>query len=273
MIWRGWPLGIVVPLQAPSQFSPFAPGQWQEALSEVANAGYEGVEFAIIDPTRVEKKSVKVALENKGLRFFAIATGQAAEAEGLSLSTKDDKVRERAIQRIKDHMRLAREFGALVIIGTLRGVEGDEGLLVEALRECCAFDPGVKLTLEAINRYETHLINTVFEVLRIIDRVGAENLGVHLDTFHANIEEANIKKAFEAVKGKLFHVDIADSNRWPPGYGHLNWGEVWDALEDIGYEGHLVIECFPRPSKAEVLSTRNRLVSQWRLRNEEMVSR
>lgn len=261
---RGWPLGVVVPLQAPSQFSPFSPDKWQEALSEVANAGYEGVEFAIVDPTEVDKRTVKTALENKGLRFFAIATGQAAETEGLSLSTKDDKVRERAVQRIKDHMQFAREFGAVVIIGTLRGVAGDERLLVEALRECCAFDPRVKLALEAINRYESRLINTAAEALRIVERVGAENLGVHLDTFHANIEERSIKKAFETAKGKLFHVDIADSNRWAPGYGHLDWGEVWDALENIGYEGHLVIECFSRPSKGEVLSARHRLVSQWR---------
>jgi len=266
VIRRGWPLGLVVPLQAPSQFSPFFPDQWQEALAEVANAGYEGVEFAIIDPTRVEKKTVKMALEKKRLRFFAIATGQAAEAEGLSLSAKDDKVRERAVQRIKDHMQLAKEFGSVVIIGTLRGVEGDKELLIEALRECCAFDGGVKLALEAINRYETRLINTALEALRIVDRVGAENLGVHLDTFHANIEEASIKKAFELTKGKLFHVDIADSNRWAPGYGHLNWSEVWDALENIGYEGHLIVECFGRPSKAAVLSARNRLVLQWRLR-------
>ena len=62
--------------------------------------------------------------------------------------------------------------------------------LVAALQEICAAAPhGVRLALEPINRYETTLVNTVAEGLALLDRVGAANMGLLLDTFHMNIED------------------------------------------------------------------------------------
>ena len=258
-----WPLGLVVPLQMPTPFSPFVPTQWREALHEIACAGYEGVEFAIVNPNDLDRMALMGVLKKEGLRLLAIATGQAVKEEGLSLSSTHERTRELAVQRVKDHMRLAKEFGAMVIVGTLYGSDGDKKLLVESLRECVSFDSSVKVTLEAINRYESSLANTVFEVLDIIEQIGAENLGVQLDTFHANIEERNIREAIQLAGKKLFHVDLADSNRWVPGYGHLNLNEVWEALDSIGYEGHIVIECFPKPSQEALLNACNRLRQQW----------
>lgn len=252
-----------MPLQDPTPFSPFAPADWRKALRQAAVSGYEGVELSITDPTRVDVGKVAEALRGEGLCLFALATGQAAGKEGLSLSTPDDKVRNRTIQRIKDHMRFARGFGAVVIVGTLRGVNGDKNLLVESLRECVSFDKNVRIALEALNRYESRLVNTVSEALEVLERVGAENLGLHLDTFHANIEEPKVGDAFRAAGGRLFHVDLADSNRWVPGYGHLDFREVWEALEAIDYRGNLVIESLPRPNAGAVLSAAQKIRAQW----------
>ena len=96
----------------------------------------------------------------------AIGTGQAWGEEGLSFTDPDEAIRRQAIERIKSHLPLAARFGAVVIIGLIRGivkpgVEPDQAMdwLVEALRECCAAaEPlGVRLALEPINRYETTL--------------------------------------------------------------------------------------------------------------------
>ena len=258
-----WPLGVIVPLQDPTPFSPFVPAGWRPALREIAGAGYRVVELAVTDPNRLDAKEVAEVLASEGVRLSSLTTGQAAAAEGLSLSAADDVVRERAVERIQAHMRLAARFGAVVIVGLLRGTEGNVDRLVESLQECPRCAPPVSLALEPLNRYESRLVNTVGEALDIIDRVGAENLGLLFDTFHANIEERDTADAIRAAGERLFHVHLADSNRWPPGYGHFDFAALWEALEEIGYRGSLVLECFPRPDRAALLATGDRVRAGW----------
>ena len=248
-----WPLGMIVPLQDPTPFSPFPPEGWQPALGEVAQAGYRAVELAVTDPAEIDHEQVAEVLREIGLRLCSLTTGQAAGKEGLSLSSADDEVRARAIRRIQDHMRLARPPGAVVIVGLLRGADGDLDLLVDSLRECARFDPGVKLALEPLNRYESRLVNTVAEALGVVERVGAENVGVLFDTFHANIEERDLREAVRAAGERLFHVHLADSNRWVPGHGHLPFPEVMAPLEEVGYRGALVVESLLKPSPRALL--------------------
>jgi len=245
---RNWPLGMIVPLQDPTPFSSFAPKDWRQALRRVKTAGYAGVELAITDPTNIDPNTAKEVLDSEGLRLLSITTGQAAGLEGLSLTSTNERIRRRTIERIKAHMDFATRFSAVVIIGSLRGANGETELLVEALRECTKHAPEVRLALEPLNRYESRLVNTVADALDVIDRVGAENLGILADTFHANIEEANIGRAFRSAKDRLFHVHLADSNRWVPGYGHLDFEQVWDALGAVDYQHALVLEPLPRPS-------------------------
>lgn len=244
---------MIVPLQDPTPFSPFTPSEWRKALREVAKAGYQVAELAVTDPKKLDPEEVAEALAEENLRLSSITTGQAAGVEGLSLSSPDAGVRERAVQRIKDHMRLAAPHGAVVIVGLLRGVDGSLELLVESLRECARFDTSVKIALEPLNRYESRLIHTAAEALKVIDQVGAENLGLLLDTFHAGIEERGIGEAFRAAGQRLFHVHLADSNRWVPGYGHFPFPEVMEALAAIDYAGALVIESFPKPGPEAML--------------------
>jgi len=261
-----WPLGLIVPLQDPTPFSPFAPERWRVALDHVRGAGFTAVELAITDPEPLDPEEIAQALEETGLRFCAITTGQAVWKEGLSLAAGEEAIRERTVARLQAHMRLAKRFGAVVIVGLLRGFQGPEARLVEGLRACTRFDPDVKLALEPLNRYETRLANTVEEALRLIERVGADNLGVLVDTFHANIEERRIGEAFRRAGDRLFHVHLADSNRWAPGQGHLDFAEVWEALEAISYKGCLVIEALPQPSLQEVLAVPERLRARWAAR-------
>ncbi len=254
-----WPLGMIVPLQDPTPFSPFAPVDWRQALRRVKTAGYDGVELAITNPTNIDPDTAKEALESEGLRLLSITTGQAAGLEGLSLTSDDEEIRRRTIDRIEAHMDFAARFGAVVIIGSLRGADGDIELLTEALRECAKHAPQVKLALEPLNRYESRLVNTVEEGIDVVKRVGADNLGLLVDTFHANIEETNVGEAFSSAGHRLFHVHLADSNRWIPGYGHLDFAQVWDALDAIDYRQALVLEPLPKPNYDALLNVPKRL--------------
>jgi sugar phosphate isomerase/epimerase len=121
--------------------------------------------------------------------------------------------------------------------------------LVEAIQACSAAAEGtsVRFALEPMNRYETDLVHTTAEGLDLVERVGSDRFGLLLDTFHMNIEEPDITASMRSCGDRLFHVHVADSNRWHPGAGHLDFAAVVDCLESMGYQGFVSGEFMPRP--------------------------
>ena len=118
---------------------------------------------------------------------------------------------------------------------------------VKSMREIIkvAEDCGVTYCVEAVNRFETCLINTAKEALAYIAEIDSPNIGVLLDTYHMNIEEDSLGDAIRLVGAdrlKSFHT--GDNNRRAPGRGHINWDEVFGALAEIGYTGRIVSEPF-----------------------------
>lgn len=231
-------------------------GDLEANVAKIAGWGYDGVELAIRDPALVDVSEIDGVVKKYGLAVPAIGTGQAWGEEGLSFPDPNPAIRRAAIERVKSHIPLAAHFGAVIIIGLLRGIvrEGvtqDQAMtwVVEALRECCAeaAPHGVRLALEPINRYETTLINNVQEGLTLIERVGAENFGLLLDTFHMNIEDASIEESIRAAGDRIFHFHVADSNRWYPGAGHIDFRSVLETLFATGYEGYISGEFMPLP--------------------------
>jgi sugar phosphate isomerase/epimerase len=144
----------------------------------------------------------------------------------------------------------------VIIIGLLRGivkpgVDHEQAMewLIEALQDCAAAAAPyrVRLALEPINRYETTLVNTVAQGLALIERVEADNFGLLLDTFHMNIEEPSIEESIRACGDRIFHFHVADSNRWYPGAGHLDFRRILEALFATGYDGYISGEFMPQP--------------------------
>ena len=186
----------------------------------------------------------------------AIGTGQAWGEEGLSFTDPDPSIRRAAIGRIKSHIPVASRFNAIIIIGLIRGIvkKGvnpsiSMGWLIDALKECsdAASASGIRLALEPINRYETTLINNTAQGLILIEKVGAENFGLLLDTFHMNIEESEIETSIETCGDRIFHFHVADSNRWHPGAGHLDFKSILSSLFSTGYKGWVSGEFLPEP--------------------------
>ena len=234
-------------------------GDFAANVLKIAALGYDGVELAIRDPSLIDADALLSVVSTYGLHVPAIGTGQAWGEEGLSFTDPEERVREAAIRRLCDHIPFAARTGAVIIVGLLRGVikpgvDRPQAMawLTEALRRCAtsAAPHGVSLVLEPINRYETDLTNRVDEALQLIDRVGADNLGVLFDTFHANIEEPSVTGSLRAAGDRLFHVHTADSNRWYPGAGHVDFAAVVRTLRDLGYAGWLSAEILPRPDPA-----------------------
>jgi sugar phosphate isomerase/epimerase len=231
-------------------------GGWEAAVTRLAELGFDGVELAIRDPAALDAGRVEAIVQGAGLTVPAIGTGQAFLRDGLSLSSPDPAVRQAAAARLVSHVRLAARLRSLVIVGLIRGRtdggrEGTARRFLGALAPVldAAASTGVRLVIEPINRYETDFLVTVDDTLTLIAASGAPHLGVVADTFHMNIEETTIEGALEATAAgaRLWHVHTADSNRWAPGFGHLDFAEIVKTLERVGYGDYLSAEILPKP--------------------------
>ena len=247
-------LSIVLSTQ-PASFSALAyKGQLAENIAKIKSLGYDGVELAVRDPGLLDMSALKSLLTKHSLPVPAIGTGQAFGEEGLSFTHTNANIRRQTIERVKSHVRLANSLGAIVIIGLVRGKKGSaisddqaEHWLIEALRECSSENETVKLAIEPLNRYETDLINSVMSGLSFLEKIKMENVGLLLDTFHMNIEEPSIVNSIVLTSDRLFHFHIADSNRWYPGAGHIDFRQIIDVLDQIGYQGFVSAEIMPLP--------------------------
>lgn len=245
---------IVVSTQ-PASFSALAyTGHVAENIKKIRDLGYDGVELAIRDPNLLNINELHDIVSKNKLPVPAIGTGQAYGEEGLSFTSKDTAIREKAIDRIKSQVRLAASLNAVVIIGLIRGSRAEtidkkqaESWIIEALKTCADENDAVKIAIEPLNRYETNLINTVSEGLRLIDKLNRKNIGLLLDTFHMNIEEPSILESIGLSKEHLFHFHVADSNRWYPGAGHIDFAQILKRLSKISYQGFISAEILPLP--------------------------
>ncbi len=227
-------------------------------LRQISRLGYDGVELAIRNPEEVEGEQIIALCRENGLPIVAIGTGQAWGEERLSLTDPRPNIRKKTVNRLKQHILFAAPSRAKVIIGLIRGMSRPEvspdqtrEWLLEGIGECADFAKDFKdvfLAVELINRYETNLLNTVREGLDFLNLLQRENVGLLVDTFHMNIEEADIQKSIRSAEAKINHVHFADSNRWAPGWGHLNFKAVMDALYAIDYSGYVSAEIMPKPT-------------------------
>lgn len=245
----------------PAKFLPVNfKGDLEKNINLIKNLGYDGVELAIRNPDLIDKQWILQYVQRLGLAIPAIGTGQAWGEEGISYCDPDEQIRQQAIERTLSHIPFAKECNATIIIGLLRGKRPDSVSIEQAylwLREAfsiCSKEAAkshVKIAFEPINRYEVNLLLTVREGLDFIESIGAENLGMLLDTFHMNIEEPIIEESIRIAGNKIFHFHCADSNRWYPGAGHLNFRSIFEALYSTGYDGYVSGEYLPYPDPLE----------------------
>lgn len=248
-------LSLVVSVEETAFDAVAIRGGWEAGIARLAALGFDGAELAIRDTAMVDAGHVEAAVRRANLAVPAIGTGQAFLRDGLSLSSPDAGVRLAAAERLLGHVRLAARLGSIVIIGLIRGrAEGGHAATASRFLEGigpvldAAASAGVRLVVEPINRYETDFLVTVEETLEVIGASGAPHLGVLADTFHMNIEEAVVENALAAAGARLWHVHVADSNRWAPGFGHLDFPAIVGTLRRCGYLGFLSAEILPRPN-------------------------
>jgi sugar phosphate isomerase/epimerase len=249
-------LSIAISTHA-AQFEALAyKGELASKLGEIAELGFDGVELAVRDPRLVQAAALDDLTTRRGLSVSAVSTGQAFSEEGLSLVSASSATRTAAVERLMSHLPLAERLNAIIIVGLLGTATLDGQPVEEAIEQLAdslsrfavvAAAQGVRVALEPINRYESAMIRTVPEALGFIDQLGAENVGILLDTFHMNIEEISIADSIMESRDRIYHVHLADSNRHYPGAGHIDFRVVLDSLGAAGYNGYLSGEFLPLP--------------------------
>lgn len=239
--------------------SPFATSAFN-LLPKIKEAGYDIVEVAVEDATLIDWVRLKELADDLGLKV----TISGAFGPDRDISSTEAHIRKNGLQYIIDCVKIAERMGSPVFGGPVYSAVGKTRIvpeeqkkqerawcvenLVEAGR--IAGEHGVIIGLEPLNRFETDMINTVDQAIALVREVGSAHIRILLDTFHANIEEKNIPDAVRRIgKDLLCHIQGNESDRGTPGTGHLDWQGIKNALDEIGYEGAIVLETFGAPSK------------------------
>ncbi len=248
------------PRSAPLLFCGDVPGAFQQAVEE----GCQGVEIHLRQAGDIDLNLVKRLMAETGLGVPTLGTGMAAVVDGLTFADPRPEIRAAAVERIRGHIGLAAEIGSAVTVGSMAGRLGswdpDErrklrARFIESLAEVCeiARQSGVTVLLEPLNRYESDYINTLADGRQVAAEVAAPNLALLADTFHMNIEEADLASSLRAEGRLIGHIHLVDTNRRVPGHGHMDLGSVLAALQEIGYPGYVSFEALPLPEPVQAM--------------------
>lgn len=222
---------------------------YERALARVAAAGYESVEL-FADPNGPRGARIERMLADAGLAAPSLCAMYSANRD---CAHPDRTLRSRAAAYLRACLELGGELGvrALICVPTYRtqplaAREDELRWAAETVRD--ALDEvagGPTLVIEPLNRYETHLINTLTDAEALRAAIGDDRVAIMGDLFHMNIEEREISSALAAHAAHLAHVHLADSNRLQPGGGHLDFHTVGAELRKAGFTGTMSMEFFP----------------------------
>lgn len=217
--------------------------------------GFDLIEIPVEIKDIIDWPKLRETIQDAGLKV----TISGAFGASRDISSEDAAIRQQGLQYIKDCVEIAAFMGSPIFGGPLYSAVGKTRFIseeqkkqerqwcVENLLEASNFAQGhgIILGLEPLNRFESDMVNTADQALSLVKEVNHPNLKIQLDTFHCNIEEKNIGDTIRKIgKDLLCHVQGNESDRGTPGTGNLDWQGIKEALEDIGYEGAMVIETF-----------------------------
>jgi D-psicose/D-tagatose/L-ribulose 3-epimerase len=221
-------------------------------LAQLKSLGYDGVELPIFELDVAKYAAWSKKLDDLGLERTAVTVRTAAD----NPISPDPKIRAAAVEANRRVLDCCQAAGVKILVGpyhsalgefTGRGPTPDEWRWgVETMRQMAAdaATRGVTLGVEYLNRFECYFLNCAADTARFVREVNHPNCRMMYDTFHANIEEKSIPEAIRTSREFLVHVHISENDRGTPGKGNIRWGQNFDTLKEVGYDGWLMIEAF-----------------------------
>ena len=244
---RGLPWKLAYQTVLPDDYR--SSGELTDRLASFAAAGIWGLEVNVSDPDLFSYADVVSFLGEHGLAFSMFATGLSAKTAGYSLSSLDESERKRAVAACARYLRWVEDEEVGAIIGFMKGMdrsdpEGARAAFRESVLELApvAEQARTPLIIEATNRYETPIANTLSDALSVVEGTDSRWVKVLPDTFHMNIEEADIRSALERAMPRLSNVHLSENNRTLPGRGGFEFPSFLRILDELGYVGRLAME-------------------------------
>jgi D-psicose/D-tagatose/L-ribulose 3-epimerase len=228
-------------------------GEWtpegaEKVIGGAAQAGLDFVEIPLLRPENMDVTATRALLDRYGIGCTC--------SLGLPKAAHLPSAPEKAESFLESAVDVAAGLEATVLCGVLYAHLGtltgrppeDEELeaVARVLKNVARYaaERGVSLGVEAVNRYETYLINLAEQADAMLDRIAEPNVFVHLDTYHMNIEEKGFYDPIVATGERMQYIHLSESDRGTPGTGNVHWDEVFRGLKAIDYDGYLVMESF-----------------------------
>jgi D-psicose/D-tagatose/L-ribulose 3-epimerase len=238
-----------------------SPASVSHAIEKTVATGYDLLEISLHDSLNLDVLAARAELEAAGLGV-ACSRGLAFDAD---VSSEDPQVVARGVKLLEDSLQVTHQLGGTHFTGALYSALGKYGHplsqlgrrnVVSVLRDLAKEAQGLRMTLglEICNRYETNVINTAHDALRLADDIGEDNVTIHLDTYHMNIEEDDLVRPVYEVGERLGYVHVGENHRGYLGSGHLDFTGFFHALNDVGYAGPITFESFSSAVVARGLS-------------------
>jgi len=218
------------------------------AISEAVKYHIDFLEIALLDPESVDADHTRRLLERHRVECVC--------SLGLPLDRLPTHNPEGAFEFLKLALDKSHAIGARALSGVIYGgigqrtgfppTEAEKDATARVVEKAATYAKslGMDYGLEAVNRYENHIINTAEQAVEMVERVGADNVFVHLDTYHMNIEEKGIANGIIMARNHLRYIHLSASDRGTPGADTIAWDEVFAALAAIGFKGGMAMESF-----------------------------
>jgi len=245
------------------------------SFQRLKNFGYDSIEFAAEPYTTDQNKMVELMDKYK----ISCTSLCGIFPEERDLTSGNPAVADKAIQYIRDNVDFAVKVGAsyMIVVPSPVGrtnlpsghsYEEMWNNAVKNIREASDYaqSKGVRLCIEAINRYETYFVNTLTKAYKLVKEINHPAVGIMADMFHMSLEENNIGASLRMISDQLMHVHIADNTREAAGLGNTDFKEMFYVLRDINYKGPLTMEFMPRlanPYASGDMETQSKLMDNY----------
>jgi D-psicose/D-tagatose/L-ribulose 3-epimerase len=227
-------------------------------IDHAKELGFDLIEIPLMEIAKVDTNAIKERLQRAGL---GVCTSTAC-SESQDITGEEEGIRRDGVRYLIECVKKTAAIGGTTFSGVIysaigRRIDGkpDDMYWERAavgLRQVAraAQSEGVTIGIEPINRYETFLVNTCDQALRLREMIGEPNVAIHLDAYHMNIEENDFYHPTLKAAPYLCHYHLSESHRGVPGTGTVNWEEIYRALRESGYRGVVGLESFTEVSEA-----------------------
>ena len=221
-------------------------------IDKVKDMGLDFIEIPLMCLETFDADAVETRLDSVGMD----AVTSTVLLGDTDITSEDPTIREKGIDYLNACVKATHAIGANSFSGVIysqhvkslpqRPEKKIWEFSADSLRKVAqrALALGVQIGLEPVNRYETCLINTCEQALELKKMIGLENVKVHLDTYHMNIEEKSYYEATKQAGKDLIHYHLCENDRGIPGTGLVDWDGIFKALAEINYKGNAALESF-----------------------------